>query len=91
MTTMICEECRIGRCRAIKAPYVHWVGDRMAVLPNTPAYVCDVCKHMFYDPHFMRHLQYVFEHLAGNEPAPEAQRPSGVSKSAGWQSTRGSI
>jgi hypothetical protein len=63
MSAISCEECRIGRYRATTAPYLQWIGGRMVVFPNAPAYVCDMCHYMKYDVRFLRDVEYMLDKL----------------------------
>lgn len=63
MSTLICEECRVGRYQQTQTPYVYWAGKQMLVFPNAPAGVCDVCKHTVYDSHFLNSMEYLLDDL----------------------------
>lgn len=64
MSDIICEECRVGRYQAATVPYMQWVGKRMLMFPDAPAFVCDVCKHVHYDTQFLNSMDYVLTRLA---------------------------
>jgi hypothetical protein len=54
-----CEECGVGRYRSIKSPYLMKMGQRMLVMPDAPAYLCDVCGHRCFDDDFLVSLYYL--------------------------------
>ena len=49
MSTIRCEECGIGRCHPVTTPYLLQIGRHMLVLPDSPAYTCDICGNRFFD------------------------------------------
>ena len=87
---MNCEQCRIGHYQPIAAPYMRWLDDQIMVIPNVPAYTCDVCGQMQYDADFLQKLQYLLDRLTSDLPASKsATRPSVLEESPGWQPSRG--
>ena len=42
VSSIRCEECGIGRCRPVTTPYLMKLGKHMLVMPDSPAYVCDI-------------------------------------------------
>ena len=89
MSTIICEECRVGRYQNSTAPYTYRIDKQIVVYPDAPAFVCDVCKHRLYDAHFIHNVEYAIEQLMKRQhkrPAIKAKiLPEG---SSGWQPTR---
>jgi YgiT-type zinc finger domain-containing protein len=74
---MNCEECRIGRYRPITLSYLHALGQQMLIIPNAPAYVCDVCKSRHYDPFFLDTLDFLLARLAPMTAVkPAVQQPA---------------
>ena len=59
---MKCENCRIGRYRPATLPYVTDVEGKIMIIPNVPAYVCDVCRRSQYDPGYMIFVQHLLDH-----------------------------
>ncbi len=54
-----CERCGIGRITAIKAPYVMRLGKWVLVMPDAPAYSCDMCRQVVYDDIFLYNLHHL--------------------------------
>jgi YgiT-type zinc finger domain-containing protein len=61
---MNCEECRIGRYQPVNLSYLYPLGQQMVIIPNAPAYVCDVCKSRHYDPYFLETLDFLLTRLS---------------------------
>lgn len=72
---MSCEYCRIGHYEDIVTPYIQWLDGHIMVIPNAPAYSCDICGHMEYDPYFMQRLDQLLTHFAEDEPNDVTIRP----------------
>jgi len=66
MTTIQCDECGIGHCRPISAPYLMMLGKHMMVMPDSPAYVCDICGNRFFDDNFLYGVHYLLEQAAAD-------------------------
>ncbi|RMH00391.1 MAG: YgiT-type zinc finger protein [Chloroflexi bacterium] len=85
-----CEQCRIGRYRSTCATYVQWHEGQIMVIPNAPAYHCDVCGHFFYDNGFLSKLNYLLDRFA--DPATDVtvftQAPQNT-KPTNWHHSRG--
>lgn len=64
MSSIRCEECGIGRCRLVQTPYLLKVGKHMLVMPDSPAYVCDICGNRFFDDEFLNGVHYLLEQAA---------------------------
>lgn len=64
MSSIRCEECGIGRCRPISTPYLLKVGKHMLVMPDSPAYACDICGNRFFDDEFLNGVHYLLEQAA---------------------------
>lgn len=84
-----CELCRIGRCQPTAAPYIYWVNKRVLVLPNAPAYLCDICGQLHYDAYFLNTLDILLRELESGLPPKEPARPPlPVQNTPGLQMTR---
>jgi YgiT-type zinc finger domain-containing protein len=84
-----CELCRIGRCQPIAAPYIYWVGKQVLVLPNAPAYLCDICGQLHYDAYFLNALDILLREMENGLPTKETARPPLPTQTApGLQVTR---
>lgn len=77
MSTIPCEECGIGRCRSVKTPFLLKLGKHMLVMPDSPAYVCDICGHRFFDDDFLVGVHYLLEQAAA---APRRARRRQVAR-----------
>jgi YgiT-type zinc finger domain-containing protein len=61
---MSCEYCHIGHYELSFSPYVHWYHGKIMVIPNAPAYSCDICGHMEYDENFLQKLNHLLNRFA---------------------------
>lgn len=89
MSTQNCEECRVGRYRIATIPFMHPLGQYMLTIPNAPALVCDVCKHVRYDGHFLNRISYLLARTAQQSLlSTEAVADAGRSEAVAWQTVR---
>ncbi len=51
-----CPNCRIGYMRLRRITYAGHHGDLFVVVPNMPAYICDVCSNRQYDEEALMQL-----------------------------------
>lgn len=65
---MDCHHCRIGKFQPTKIAYYSPLNEHLMVIPNVPAYQCDVCGVTDYDEIFMLRLHYLIDKLTGKEP-----------------------
>ncbi len=73
MTNHICETCGIGHYRQMRVPYILPLGGRMLVMPNAPAYQCDVCSFRTFDHHFLSAVHRLLEQVT-EDPQRHARR-----------------
>lgn len=66
VTQWRCDECGVGRYRLIAAPYLVKLGKQMMVMPDAPAYVCDICGFRCFDDHFLASMQYLIRQAAND-------------------------
>lgn len=66
VSSIRCEECGIGRCRPVTTPYLMKLGKHMLVMPDSPAYVCDICGNRFFDDEFLNGVHYLLEQAAAD-------------------------
>ncbi len=84
-----CEQCRIGHCLPTKAPYVYWIKKQVLVLPNAPAYCCDICGQLQYDASFLTMLEMLLQELEfGLAPERPAQPAIQSEPSVPWPPAR---
>ncbi len=74
MTTLKCEECGIGKYRSFRTPYLLRLGKHMMVMPDAPAYICDVCGFRSFDEIFLESIHDLLVDAAENAARP-AKRP----------------
>lgn len=70
-----CENCGIGRYRQMRVPYLLPLGSRMLVMPNAPAYQCDVCSFRTFDHQFLSSVHRLIEQVT-EDPQRHARRRS---------------
>jgi YgiT-type zinc finger domain-containing protein len=44
-----CPECQAGMMRPRYVTYFTWLNDELVIVPNFPAWICDVCGRREYD------------------------------------------
>lgn len=71
--THTCENCGIGHYRAIRVPYLMPLGKRMMVMPDAPAYRCDVCSFRTFDSHFLASVHLLMKQVT-EDPQRNARR-----------------
>ncbi len=76
---MNCEACRIGRYQPATLSYLCQMASQMIIIPNAPAYVCDVCKQTHFDPYFVEAIDFLLARLVPQEMAKPAVRQQPVS------------
>jgi len=79
MATVKCEECQVGRCQAVPLTYMRRLGPHMVVMPNAPAYKCDMCGHVDFDPGFLLAMQTILEKLT-KEPQRSDRLPASLTE-----------
>ncbi len=75
---MSCEYCHIGHYELSYSPYVHWYNGKIMVIPNAPAYSCDICGHMEYDAGFLQKLNHLLNRFADAAQNNTATHPRPV-------------
>ncbi|MEZ4518180.1 MAG: hypothetical protein R3C44_15620 [Chloroflexota bacterium] len=77
MTTIRCEDCGVGYYQPQSAPYLLPLGNRMMVIPDAPAYSCDVCGYRTFDEEFLNAIHNLLAQAAANPAKSKrrAQRP----------------
>jgi YgiT-type zinc finger domain-containing protein len=75
---MSCEYCHIGHYELAYSPYVHWYNGKIMIVPNAPAYSCDICGHMEYDATFLQKLNQLLNRFAeeGQSATGKYKRPA---------------
>lgn len=77
MATIRCEDCGIGYYQPLNAPYLLPLGSQMMVIPDAPAYSCDVCGFRTFDEEFLHAIHSLLTQAAAQPPRPKrrTQRP----------------
>ncbi|MBN1439836.1 MAG: YgiT-type zinc finger protein [Anaerolineales bacterium] len=44
-----CPECQMGTLRSGSVPYYAKLEETLVVVPDFPAWICDICRHCEYD------------------------------------------
>ncbi len=71
-----CEECQAGVMRLRFITYFAWLGEELVLVPNFPAWICDVCGRREYDDKSLAWLGTLLNPDAGTSPnsAPPDKR-----------------
>jgi YgiT-type zinc finger domain-containing protein len=81
-----CDECQAGVKNLHSITYFTWLGDELVMVPNFPAWICDVCGRRDYDEKSIAWLSMLLNPDAGKPPkarptAPRRNRPPASSPS----------
>jgi len=81
-----CEECPAGIMHLHFITYFTWMGEELVMVPNFPAWICDVCGRREYDEKSIAWLTMLLNPDAGKpskprppahpRPRPPASRPT---------------
>jgi len=79
-TPVPCDECQAGVKHLQFITYFTWLGDELVMVPNFPAWICDVCGRREYDEKSIAWLTMLLNPDAGKPPksrtaAPRRNRP----------------
>ena len=69
----VCDECQAGVKHLHFITYFTWLGDELVMVPNFPAWICDVCGRRDYDEKSIQWLSMLLNPDAGK---PIKSRPS---------------
>jgi YgiT-type zinc finger domain-containing protein len=84
-----CEQCRIGHYRSTKAAFIYWVDAQVLVMPNAPAYTCDICGQIQYEAAFLSKIDILLQEMEKGLPTEEKTRQRLAPETAvTWPSTR---
>ena len=84
MSSMKCEECGVGRFWPVTVPYIRWLGQRPIVLPNAPAFKCDMCGKISFDPQFETAVQYLLDQAIADRQEASPRQPRPADRSVTW-------
>lgn len=68
-----CNECQAGLMRMRLITYMTWLGEELVLVPNFPAWICDVCGRREYDEKSISWLSMLLNPDAGK---PTGQKPN---------------
>ena len=71
-TPFACDECQAGLKHLHFITYFTWLGDELVMVPNFPAWICDVCGRRDYDEKSISWLAMLLNPDAGK---PTRMRP----------------
>jgi YgiT-type zinc finger domain-containing protein len=70
-----CDECQAGVMRLRFITYFTWLGEELVMVPNFPAWICDVCGRRNYDEKSISWLTMLLNPDAGRPPQTRPTRP----------------
>ena len=70
-----CRECSAGMMHLRHITYFTWLGDELIMVPNFPAWVCDMCGRREFDERAISWLSMLLDPNAG-KPTHRRKRPS---------------
>ncbi|HSR20194.1 MAG TPA: YgiT-type zinc finger protein [Anaerolineales bacterium] len=70
-----CDECQAGIKRLHFITYFTWLGSELVMVPNFPAWVCDVCGRRDYDEKSIAWLAMLLNPDAGKPPKTGSPLP----------------
>ena len=70
-----CEECQAGVKHLHFITYFTWLGDELVMVPNFPAWICDVCGQREYDEKSVSWLTMLLNPDAGKPPRTRPALP----------------
>ena len=70
-----CEECQAGIMHLHFITYFTWMGEELVMVPNFPAWICDVCGRREYDEKSIAWLTMLLNPDAGKPPKPRPPAP----------------
>ncbi len=74
-SSLPCNECPAGIMHIRHITYFTWLGDELIMVPNFPAWVCDICGKREYDERAISWLSMLLNPEAGH-PTRRVKRPS---------------
>ena len=70
-----CPECQVGALRQANVSYLTRIQGRLVMVPDFPAWVCDVCGRREYDEAALTELRAMLEGGTPMRRRPKRQRP----------------
>ena len=63
--SFVCTECQSGKMQLKHLAYLTWLGNELVVVPDFPAWVCDVCGRREDDINALNRLSLILSPNAG--------------------------
>lgn len=63
-----CPECAAGNMHMRHITYFTWLGEELIMVPNFPAWICDICGKRDYDERAISWLNMLLSPNAGSSP-----------------------
>ena len=63
--SFVCKECQSGKMHLKHLTYLTWLGNELVVVPDFPAWVCDVCGRREDDVTALNRLSLILSPNAG--------------------------
>ena len=63
--SFVCKECQSGKMQLRHLAYLTWLGNELVVVPDFPAWVCDVCGRREDDINALNRLSLILSPNAG--------------------------
>ncbi len=80
-----CMECHAGILSLRHITYFTWLGGDLIMVPNFPAWVCDVCGRREYDEKAIQWLNMLLDPNAGNPTKTRRRTPPPLRPHTGTQ------
>ena len=68
-----CPECLSGIMRLRGITYFTWLNNELIIVPNFPAWVCDICGRRDYDSRAVNWLNMLLSPETGRKKSPKRQ------------------
>jgi YgiT-type zinc finger domain-containing protein len=75
-TPFPCDECQAGVMRLHFITYFTWLSEELVMVPNFPAWICDVCGRRDYDEKSISWLTMLLNPDAGRAPRKKLALPT---------------
>lgn len=70
-----CRECSAGMMHLRHITYFTWLGEELIMVPNFPAWICDMCGKREFDERAISLMAMILDPNAG-KPTRRRQRPA---------------
>jgi len=74
--SITCRECQAGHLQQQFVSYFTWLGDELIIVPDFPAWICDVCGRREYDPQALNRLSLLLNPNAGKPFSRRRKTPA---------------